>query len=206
MISTANGSFDLSKGKSAELGFKSSVLDGKLDMIGSVYWIELNDILTRDPNNINLTVQGGQQVSKGAEFTASAVITPQLKASLGLAWVDAEYKKLIEAGGANRSGNQPINVPEKVADASLSYQFSILPITLSGFAKYASGFYTDTANTYFVDGHTTYDASLAYDLKNMTFTLWGRNLTDEFQRSKFILVHQEVLNLVSHLNFKQQIA
>ena len=97
-----------------------------------------------------------------------------------MAWVDAEYKKLIEAGGANRSGNQPINVPEKVANASLSYQFSTLPITVSGFAKYASGFYTDTANTYFVDGHTTYDASLAYDLKNMTFTLWGRNLTDEF--------------------------
>lgn len=180
VISTANGNFDLSKGKSAELGIKSSVLDGKLDMIGSVYWIELNDILTRDPNNINLTVQGGQQVSRGAEFTASVVITPHLKANLGLAWVDAEYKELIEAGGANRSGNRPINVPEKVANASLSYQFSNLPITVSGFAKHASGFYTDTANTYFVKGYTTYDASLAYDLKNVTFTLWGRNLTDEF--------------------------
>ncbi|WP_288455481.1 TonB-dependent siderophore receptor [uncultured Acinetobacter sp.] len=180
VISTANGSFDLSKGKSAELGFKSSVLDGKLDMVGSVYWIELNDILTRDPNNINVTVQGGQQVSKGVEFTASAAITPQLKANLGLAWVDAEYKKLIEAGGANRSGNQPVNVPEKVANASLSYQFKTLPMTVSGFAKHVSGFYTDTANTYFVKGYTTYDASLAYDLKNMTFTLWGRNLTDQF--------------------------
>ncbi|MFL0036118.1 TonB-dependent receptor [Acinetobacter baumannii] len=180
VISTANGNFDLSKGKSAELGFKSSILDGKLDMIGSIYWIELNDILTRDPNNINLTVQGGQQVSKGAEFTASAAITSQLKANLGLSWVDAEYKELIEAGGANRSGNQPVNVPEKVANASLSYQFKTLPITVSGFAKHASGFYTDTANTYFVKGYTTYDASLAYDLKNMTFTLWGRNLTDKF--------------------------
>ncbi|NUF15963.1 TonB-dependent receptor [Acinetobacter lactucae] len=180
VISTANGNFDLSKGKSAELGFKSSILDGKLDMIGSIYWIELNDILTRDPNNINLTVQGGQQVSKGAEFTASAAITSQLKANVGLSWVDAEYKELIEAGGANRSGNQPVNVPEKVANASLSYQFKTLPITVSGFAKHASGFYTDTANTYFVKGYTTYDASLAYDLKNMTFTLWGRNLTDKF--------------------------
>lgn len=180
VISTANGDFDLSKGKSAELGFKSSILDGKLDMIGSIYWIELNDILTRDPNNINLTVQGGQQVSKGAEFTASASITPQLKAGLGLSWVDAEYKELIEAGGANRSGNQPVNVPEKVANASLSYQFKTLPMTVSGFAKHASGFYTDTANTYFVKGYTTYDVSLAYDLKNMTFTLWGRNLTDKF--------------------------
>ncbi|HDU8210597.1 TonB-dependent receptor [Acinetobacter baumannii] len=180
VISTANGNFDLSKAKSAELGFKSSILDGKLDMIGSIYWIELNDILTRDPNNINLTVQGGQQVSKGAEFTASAAITSQLKANLGLSWVDAEYKELIEAGGANRSGNQPVNVPEKVANASLSYQFKTLPITVSGFAKHASGFYTDTANTYFVKGYTTYDASLAYDVKNMTFTLWGRNLTDKF--------------------------
>ena len=180
VISTANGNFDLSKGKSAELGFKSSLFDGKLDMIGSVYWIELNNILTRDPNNINLTVQGGQQVSKGAELTASALITPQLKASLGLSWVDAEYKTLIEAGGADRSGNQPVNVPKKVANASLSYQMMTLPITLSGFVKHASGFYTDTANTYFVKEYTTYDASLAYELKDMTFTLWGRNLTDEF--------------------------
>ncbi len=49
-----------------------------------------------------------------------------------------------------------------------------------GGAVHASGFYTENANTYFVKGYTTYDASLAYDLKNMTFTLWGRNLADKF--------------------------
>lgn len=180
VISTANGEFNLSKGKSAEIGFKSSSFDQKLALIGSIYHIELDDILTRDPNNVNLTVQGGKQKSKGAEITASYAITPQLRSNLGASWVDAQYKKLIESGGADRSGNRPINVPDRVINASMLYTFKSQPITLGGFVKHASGFYTDTANTYFVKGHTTYDASLSYALKNITLTLWGRNLTNEF--------------------------
>lgn len=180
LISSANGEFDLSKGKSVEVGFKASVFDGATTVLGSVYWIELNDILTRDPNDSTLTVQGGQQTSKGMELSASTQLTRQLRVDIGGSLVDARYDDLVEAGGADRSGNHPINVPHTTASASALYTLDALPVTLGAFVKHASGFYTDTANTYFVRGHTTLDASVAYELKNATVTLRGRNLTNEF--------------------------
>ena len=180
LISTANGDFDLSKGRSVELGFKANAFGGATTVLGSVYWIELNDILTRDPNNSTLTVQGGQQTSRGMELTTSTKLTSQLQVDLGVSLVDARYDDLIEAGGADRSGNHPINVPHTTASASALYRLESLPVTLGAFVKHASGFYTDTANTYFVEGHTTLDASIAYEMKNATLTLRGRNLTNEF--------------------------
>ncbi|SPL69717.1 TonB-dependent receptor [Acinetobacter stercoris] len=180
LISSDDSDFKLSKGKSAELGFKTSLFGGKTDVIGSIYWIELNDILTQDPKNTLLTVQGGSQTSRGAELTASTMITPQLRADLGLAWVDAKYHGLIEDNGADRSGNRPVNVPKHVANASVNYKFNSVPVSLTAYGKYVGGFYTDTANSYFVKGHATLDASISYALKNMTFTLWGRNLSNEY--------------------------
>ena len=149
VISTANGEFNLSKGKSAEIGFKSSSFDQKLALIGSIYHIELDDILTRDPNNVNLTVQGGKQKSKGAEITASYAITPQLRSNLGASWVDAQYKT-DRVWWCRSFWKSSINVPDRVINASMLYTFKSQPITLGGFVKHASGFYTDTANTYFV--------------------------------------------------------
>ncbi|HEY0288090.1 MAG TPA: TonB-dependent receptor [Pseudomonas sp.] len=180
LISSANGDFDLSKGKSVEVGFKATAFDGATTVLGSLYWIELNDILTRDPNDSTLTVQGGQQTSRGIELSTSTKLTSQLQVDVGASLVDARYDDLVEAGGADRSGNHPINVPHTTVNASALYKLNSLPVTLGAFAKHASGFYTDTANTYFVRGHTTLDASIAYEMKNATLTLRGRNLTNEF--------------------------
>ncbi len=180
LISTANGVFDLSKGRSMEVGFKTSAFGGRTSVLGSLYWIRLDDILTRDPNDSTLTVQGGSQTSKGMELSTSTQLTSQLQVDLGVSLVDARYDDLIEAGGADRSGNHPVNVPHTTANADVLYHLQALPVTLGAFVKHASGFYTDTANTYFVEGHTTLDASISYELKNATVTLRGRNLTNEF--------------------------
>lgn len=180
LISSANGDFDLSKGKSVELGFKASLFDGKTSVMGALYQIDLDDILTRDPNDSTLTVQGGKQRSRGVELTTSTQVTSQLRADFGVSVVDAQYEDLVEAGGADRSGNHPVNVPRKTANAALFYRFQPVPITLGAYVKHSSGFYTDTANTYFVEGYTTLDASIAYEMKNATLTLRGRNLTDRF--------------------------
>lgn len=180
LIASANGDFDLSKGKSVELGFKASLFNGRTSLTGAVYQIDLEDILTRDPNNSTLTVQGGKQRSRGAELSSSTQLTSQLRADLGVSVVDARYEELVEAGGADRSGNHPVNVPHTTANAALIYRFEPVPVTVGAYLKHSSGFYTDTANTYFVDGYTTLDASVSYEMKSATLTLRGRNLTDRF--------------------------
>lgn len=179
--SIANTSFKLTKGRSAEAGFKTTTADRRLSLTGAIYYIRQDDILTRDPANPSLTVQGGSQSSRGGELNAVVSLTPGLSAGAGIGVVDAVYDKLIEAGGAVRTGNRPINTPVTAANGFVTYAVPGTPVSVSGFVHRVSGFYTDTANSIHVDGHTTLDASVAWKLSGKTtLTLRGRNLTNAF--------------------------
>ena len=180
-LSIANTSYRLTKGRSVEAGFKASLLDKRLTLTGAAYRIEQENILTRDPSNSAQVVQGGEQSSQGVELSVDATVTERLALSGGVSYTDAQYDELIEAGGADRSGNRPINVPSTTVNGSVLYSLKALPVTLGAFVRHASGFYTDTANSIFVRGHTVIDASIAWRLADQaTLTLRGRNLTDAF--------------------------
>ncbi|MDD0839780.1 TonB-dependent receptor [Curvibacter sp. HBC61] len=179
--SIVNTSFKLTTGHSVEAGVKMNALDKRLTLTASAFYIKQDNILTRDPANASLTVQGGSQSSRGLELSVGAAVTRQwlLGANLGL--VDAKYDQLIEAGGAVRTGNRPINTPTTTASAHTSYQVPNTPVTVSAVLRHVSGFYTDTANTIFVRGHSTLDAAVSWSLnKQSTLTLRGRNLTNAF--------------------------
>jgi iron complex outermembrane recepter protein len=179
--SIANTSFKLTKGRAAEAGFKLWTWGRKLSLTGSVYTIKQDNILTRDPVNPSLTVQGGRQSSQGLELNLTATLTAALSLGANLGTVDAKYDKLIEAGGAVRTGNRPINTPVSTAHAWLAYAIPGTPVNLSGSAHHVSGFYTDTANSIHVNGRTTLDAAVSWRAcKEATVTLRGRNLTDVF--------------------------
>jgi iron complex outermembrane receptor protein len=148
---------------------------------GAAYRIVQHDILTRDPVNPLLTVQGGTQSSQGVELSMGWALTDAFSLGGSVSYSDAQYDELIEAGNIDRSGNRPINVPSTTAAANMAYRLPGVPVTLSAFARHVSGFYTDTANSIFVNGRTTFDAAIAWALTDgATLTLRGRNLTDAF--------------------------
>ena len=179
ILSTASGSFDLSTGRTYEVGIKSSFLHDRVSLTGAAYHISLGNILTIDPTT-SLSVQGGSQSSRGVEATLGADLLHNLHLDAGAAYSDAHFDTLIEAGVANRAGKTPPNTPSTVVNASLLYSLDRLPVTLGAFGRHVSHFYTDNANTYDVRGHTTLDASIAYGLPFGTVTLRGRNLTNAF--------------------------
>lgn len=179
--SIANTNFQLTTGHSVEGGVKLSALDKRLTLTAAAYHIKQNNILTRDPANPSLTVQGGSQSSRGVELDLGMAVTRQLLLGANLGLVDAKYDQLVEAGGAVRTGNRAINTPAATASVRASYQVPGAPLTLSAAVRHASGFYTDTANTIAVRGHTTLDAAVAWQLaRQTTLTLRGRNLTNAF--------------------------
>ena len=179
--SITNSGFKLTKGRSAEAGFKMTALERRVTLTGAAYTIKQANILTRDPANPSVTVQGGSQSSRGVEFDLAASVTSALSIGSGLGYVDAKYDQLVEAGGAVRTGNRPINTPTTTANLWAAYAVPGTPVTVSGFVRQVSGFYTDTANTIHVDGRTTLDAAVAWRVsKDATLTLRGRNLTDAF--------------------------
>lgn len=179
-LSAANASFDLTTGYSYEAGIKTSLTGSGVELTASLFNIRQDDILTRDPANPAVVVQGGNLRSRGAELSLNLPATDELNIGVSGTLLDAEYGELIEAGGADRSGNRPPNVPERLADLVVTYAPKMLPVTLTGSIRHNGGFFTSNANTVKVNAFTTFDAAIAWRTKLGTLTLRGRNLTDEF--------------------------
>src|SRR5690606_32434377 len=104
-MNATNASFDVSTGESFEVGAKMSFLDSRLELTASLFDIRQDDIVTRDPNNPAVTIQGGRQSSIGGELALKWKATDELTVELGGTLLTAQFDKLIEAGGADRSGN-----------------------------------------------------------------------------------------------------
>lgn len=179
-LSAANAAFDLTTGYSYEAGIKTSLTGSGVELTASVFNIRQDDILTRDPANPAIVVQGGNLRSRGAEVSLNLPATDELNLAVSGTLLDAEYGKLIEAGGIDRSGNRPPNVPERLADLVVTYAPKALPVTLTGSIRHNGGFFTSNANSVKVNAFTTLDASIAWRTEYGTLTLRGRNLTDEF--------------------------
>lgn len=179
LISLANSRFDLTAGRAVDAGIKTTLLDDSVDLTLGGYWIEQDDIITRNPVNFSQSIQGGRQSSRGIEATMAARVGNALRIDASVAALDARFDELIEAGGVDRSGNTPPNVPELVANLFASYRFDAMPVTLSTGVRHAGRFFTNNANTIRVAKHTVLDAAVAYRLPFGEVTLRGRNLTDE---------------------------
>ena len=183
LASIANSRFRLTKGRAYEAGFKVSTWSGRASITGSAYRIEQRDILTRDPNDPALTIQGGRQSSRGVELTGVVTPVKALRLSGGVSYMDARYDELSELVGGrriDRSGNRPINIPSTTLNASALYTIAG-KVTLGAFLRHAGAFYTDTANSIRVSGHSVLDASLSLPVASrLTMTMRGRNLTNAF--------------------------
>jgi iron complex outermembrane recepter protein len=179
-LSLVNSRFDLTKGRSVEAGIKSSFWGDRIDVTLAAYHLVQDDIITRDPANPALSVQGGRQSSRGVELSLSAAVTKQLRIDANYTRLDARFDQLLEAGGISRNGNTPPRTPETVANLFGFYSFEGIPLTLSAGLRHAGRFYTDNANTVRAKGYTTVDAAIGYKFGWGEVTVRGRNLTDAF--------------------------
>jgi iron complex outermembrane receptor protein len=178
LISQGNAAFNLTTGFSWEGGVKSTFAGGRIDATASVFKIQQDDIVTRDPNNFNVSVQGGSQASTGAEVSVSADVARGLRLNASTAIMDARFVTLLEAGGVDRAGNVPPNVPERTAGFWASYTLPGAPMTFVGGVRYQDRFFTNNANSTEVRGFTLVDAQVIWRMRSGDITLRGRNLTD----------------------------
>lgn len=175
---------DLTTGRSVEAGIKTTLLDKRLVATASVYQIDQKDIIRTYPNpdpkiGGSITLQGGEQRSRGVEFGVAFAVTEQWKLNANASFLKAEFTKLDE-GGVSRKGNRPLNVPEQTFNLWTTYRLLTVPVTFGAGLRHVGSFYTDNANTIRADGRTLLDASISYDVPvGGTVTLRGRNLTNK---------------------------
>jgi iron complex outermembrane receptor protein len=178
LISRANSLFPLTRGTSLEVGLKQSVWDDRAEWTLALYEIEQTNVTTRDPANPTVTTNVGKQSSRGAELAAAVRATRQLTISGSVALVDARFDTLIEAGNANRAGNTPPNVPDRVANARVTYRFAGMPVEVGTGVRHIGAFYTNNANTTRVNEATLFDAFAGWRVGTGTLAVRVRNIGD----------------------------
>ncbi|WP_458095133.1 TonB-dependent receptor [Roseomonas sp. WA12] len=177
---TANARFDLSSGDAYEVGVRAAVLDNRAVVTASLYQIEQDDILTRDPVQPSLTRQGGSLRSRGVELDASVDLTPLWKLGGNVALQRVEYTELSNAAGRDLSGRRPPNSANFLLNAYTSYHLADTPLSFGAAVRHVGSSYTDDANTTRLNPYTLLDAFVAYEVGGGTLTLRGRNLTNAF--------------------------
>ncbi|KGH29548.1 MULTISPECIES: TonB-dependent receptor [Comamonas] len=181
-LNLGNSPFKLTTARQIELGLKQQFAQGQGEWTAAAYRIEKKDIITRDPNNALLSVQGGKQSSQGLELSAVMRLSPQWRVEGNYAFVDAQYDKLIEAGGVDRSGKRPTNVARNTANLWAHYTtHSSLGLWQASLGARAVGSrFADNANTARSGGYTVWDAALSWRPQpHSTYRLTLRNLNDK---------------------------
>lgn len=204
-MSMTNTAFKLTSAKQYELGIKQQFGQGLGEWTAAIYRIDKDDIITRDPLQPALSVQGGSQHSKGIEL--SGVLRPSrvLTLEANYALVDAEFDKLIEAGGADRSGKRPSNVARHNANLWGHYLIGDWQASLG--ARHVGKRYANNANSLTLPSYTVFDAALSwqYDART-TLRLLGRNLSDKLHATasyggNFILGEERRVELIAEMKF-----
>ncbi len=180
IISQTNARFDLTTGKSWEGGVKSTLGGGRLETTASVFRVAQSNILTRDPNNANITIQGGRQSSTGVELAVTTNVTPAFRIDANAVLLKAQFDELIEAGGIDRTGNVPTNVPERSAGIWATYRFIDYPLVVSAGVRGQGRYFANNANTVRIGGYALLDAQASWRVGNGDVTVRGKNLTNRF--------------------------
>ncbi|MDD2833491.1 MAG: TonB-dependent receptor [Methylotenera sp.] len=182
-LTFAQRNLKLGRSQQKEVGLKGSLPNNLGEVTVALFDINRTDILTRDPQNPAQSIQIGEQTSRGVELTTALRPSKKWTVEANATILNAEFDEFYErvSGVAvSRAGNLPPDVPEKTANLWLTYRPNHdWRITLaSHLVGKRSGDNANTA-TKFMDGYTTYDASVAYKLKLGELMLSVRNLTDK---------------------------
>ncbi|MGE8319173.1 MAG: TonB-dependent receptor [Comamonas sp.] len=181
-LNLANRDFKLTTARQVEVGLKQQFGQGLGEWTAAAYRIDKRDIITRDPVTPSLSVQGGRQHSQGLELSAALRLSPNWRLEGNYALVDAKFDELIEAGGVDRQGNRPANVPRQMANLWAHYSAD------SGLGRWQASLgaravgqrYADNANTASTGGYTVWDAALSWRPQpRATYRLTVRNLTNK---------------------------
>ncbi|MQA18471.1 TonB-dependent receptor [Rugamonas rivuli] len=181
-LNLANSRYKLTSSRQVETGVKQSLANGKAEWTAALYRIRKDDIVTRDPSNPALSIQGGSQSSRGAELSASVSLAQAWRLEANAAYTDAQFDQLIEGGNVSRAGNRPSDVPKISANLWLNHRAGAWRAALG--ARYVGERFIDNANSQVLPAYTTMDATLGWSVsRNVVVQLNLRNLSNRLYAS-----------------------
>lgn len=197
------GNVDVSPGRPAtilepeilvtyELGAKTEWFDGRMQLNGAFFYNDFEDqqisILIPAPGGgLTQSVANADKARVyGIEVESRIVPADGWFISMGLGWLDAKFKRFIDATGTDLSGNKMAFAPDINFNGLVRYELPIGNgvLGLQTDFTYNDEIFSDVANNPFgfVDSYWLFNASASYRFgTNETYelTIWGRNIGDE---------------------------
>lgn len=184
----AQRDYELTTGRQFEAGVKHEFWAGRGEWTFAAYDIVKKNILTSDLLNPGVSVQIGQQSSRGVEASVSVAPGGGLSLQGNISLLDPVYDDFAESVGGiriPRDGNVAVDTPRRSANAIAIWQFAPMWRT-SAAVRFVGERFRDAANTSMVDSYTLVDVTLQRDvlrygvlgvtIRNLTNELYARNI------------------------------
>jgi iron complex outermembrane receptor protein len=177
-LSPSRAVYDLSTGKQWEAGLKQSFAGQRGDLTLAAYRIVKDKLLTNAPNQPGVTLQVGQQSSRGLEATVNFSVGQGLDIYANATVLQARFDDFYD-GLVSRSGNTPPDVAEAAANLGLNWKLA--PAwQVGGDVRYVGKRYGDNANLNVLPSYTVVDARVQWQThKNVNLAL---NLFNAFDK------------------------
>ncbi|MDC7787101.1 TonB-dependent receptor [Rhodoplanes sp. TEM] len=180
--SVAQKDYQMSTGRQVEAGVKQSFWEGRGEWTLAAYHIVKNNLLTADINNPTVSVQVGEQSSRGIEASMALRLPHGWRIEANGTVLKAQYDDFSEAVSGvsvSRAGNRPVNVPNSSANAWVTWAFLPGWEARAG-VQYVGARYADAANLYLLPEYHVVNAGIDYKPRdNVKLSLRLYNLLDE---------------------------
>ena len=176
-------SFDPERANQWEAGVKTSLMNDRITASASYYNITVSNIVRQDPDRAQFSIQDGERLSRGVEFSLKAAPINGLNISAGYSHNISEYTVTSTAG---LQGRRPEEAgPSDLINGWISYRFtngSVKGLGLGFGGNYASKNFLinrSTTGRFTAPAYTVLNASLFYDAKTYRLDFKINNFTDE---------------------------
>lgn len=176
-----------------ELGFKTEWMNQRLRLNGALFYMDYQD----KQEEIGLPSDGatGQRISvfnaadatmQGLELELQAIVTDNLSMSANLGYLDSEYDEFTFDSGlgiVDNSGLEFRRAPEWTGAINATYEWQMGggDAWLRGSYRFLGEHFIEQTNRPELENDDQHlvDASVNYSINGLTFSVFGRNLTDE---------------------------
>ena len=152
--------FDPETSRSAEVGTKLNLIDGKLTGTVALFTLTKDNVLAADPANPGFSVPIGRARSRGLEVDLNGKLPGDVDLLLSYAFVDATARAAVLDPNFSlniRVGDRLINIPRHQFNVQAAKGFQLtddLKLTLGGGVQHTGGRLGETATQFFLPAYT----------------------------------------------------
>lgn len=170
------------KGNSYEIGVRSALLDGRLELELEAFREDLEEIVVaEDVGGIPGLENGGAQRLQGFEFEARGRLTDGLWTRLAYSFHDAEFRDFVQDFGGvptQLKGKRIEMSPRDMASLGVIWAPKS-GFTAHGEVRYTGSRYLNKRNTALAEDFMSYSAGIGWHLKNFAIRVDGENISNQ---------------------------